>query len=152
MLISFAGSSVHRLDKKNRISIPAKYRRWNNDEENCTFVVAKAQGSPSLDVKPAFIWDNFAKKLRENYNELNIKHAAYIRNFFKDTERINCDRHGRILLPQNLIDYADLKEEVLIIGIFDKLELWDQKIYDSFVPNTKPIDDEYFDGLADRHQ
>jgi len=146
MIISFSGKSEHTLDTKNRLSIPAIYRRWQQDDSDYTFVVTKGP-DPCLIAHPSVEWDIIAKKLLSNLSQFNTRHTAYVRAYCSEASRLKCDKQGRILIPQPLLDYARITKEVTIIGMINRLELWNSAQYRQHEPSHLSPDDEFFKGL-----
>jgi MraZ protein len=148
MITSFTGESRHFLDEKSRLSIPAKYRRWLAEEDSeYTFIVTKG-ADPCLIAYPAVEWDTFVEKLR-NLSQFKKKNRAFIRTWSRNSIRLKCDKQGRILMPQRLLDFANIKKEVTIIGALNYLELWDSEMLKEHQESQIPLDDNYFEDLAD---
>lgn len=147
MKLNFSGNSTHKLDSKNRVSVPSQFRKWT-DEEQCEFVISIGP-DPCLVVSPSIVWDHFVEKLKSRLSSTNKKHRAFIRAYTQDATRVKCDKQGRILLPQNLLDYAKIKDNVKVIGTIDTFELWDLEAAENYEYSNLPPDDEYF---ADVHQ
>lgn len=142
MITNFSGNSTHKLDSKNRVSVPSQFRKWT-EEEQCEFVISIGP-DPCLVVHPAVEWDKFVEKLVTRLSTTNKKHRAYIRTYTKDATRVKCDKNGRMLVPQKLLDFAQIKENVKIIGTINTFELWDEAIAESQENFNLPPDDEYF--------
>jgi len=148
MITVFAGETHHPLDDKNRLSIPAKYRRWATDgDSGCTFVVTKGS-DPCLVCYPATEWDGLSEKLLK-LSYFKKKNRAFIRALARSSVRLRCDGQGRILIPPTLLEYANIKKEVTIIGALNRLELWDPQTLDQHAESSIPLDDEYFEDLGD---
>ncbi|MCK9243930.1 MAG: division/cell wall cluster transcriptional repressor MraZ [Candidatus Marinimicrobia bacterium] len=148
MITAFAGETCHPLDDKNRLSIPAKYRRWLADEDTeCTFVVTKGS-DPCLVCYPATEWDTLSEKLLK-LSYFKKKNRAFIRALARSSVRLKCDGQGRILIPPTLLEYANIKKDVIIIGALNRLELWDPQTLAQHEESTIPLDDEYFEDLGD---
>ncbi|GAB4437934.1 MAG: division/cell wall cluster transcriptional repressor MraZ [Chloroflexi bacterium OHK40] len=114
----FLGEFEHTIDDKGRVAIPARFR----EELGERFVVTKGF-DPCLQAFPMSYW----AQLTEKVNRLPIG-SPEARNFrrilFAAAAEVEVDRQGRILIPQNLREYAGLAEEVLITGMSTYFELW----------------------------
>ena len=109
------GIYSHSIDAKGRLFIPAKLR----DELGGTFHVAAGQDR-CLSVFSEESWNTFLDKLREKpYSEVKK-----LRTFFAFSCDCEPDGQGRILLPAKLRQYANLEKEVVVIGSFDRVEIW----------------------------
>jgi len=124
---SFKGQFTYSIDSKGRINIPAKFRKSLDPEANETFVAI-----PGLDgcifLYPNDEWKKFEEKLRKL--PINIeKNRRYQRMIFSHASEDRCDKQGRITIPGKLLQRANIEKEVLIIGVLDKIELWNTDIY-----------------------
>ena len=110
------GSYNHSLDAKGRLFIPTKLR----DELGGTLHVTIGQDH-CLSVYSDESWAAFMSKLKElSYNEVKKLRALFA--YATDCEP---DGQGRILIPAKLREYAGLTREVVVIGSFDRAEIWD---------------------------
>jgi MraZ protein len=78
---------------------------------------------------------HFKKETAKKLSELsftNKKARTFLRLFFSRSSFVTCDEQGRIVIPQLLKDYAGLKKEVVIIGVMDRIEIWDLKHWNDF--------------------
>lgn len=148
MITTFAGESKHFLDDKNRLSIPAKFRRWgNNAESERVFFITKGS-DPCLVAYPEPEWENFTEKLQK-LSQFKKKNRAFIRTWSRNSIRLKCDKQGRVLIPQEHLDFANIKKEIIIIGALNYLELWDPETLEKHQESQIPLDDDYYDDLAD---
>lgn len=109
------GQYAHNIDAKGRLFIPAKLR----EELGETFHVTIGQDH-CLSVYSDESWNRFMDRLREQtYSE--VKKLRPVFAYAADCEP---DGQGRILIPTKLRQYADLEKEVVVIGSFDRVEIW----------------------------
>ena len=109
------GQYAHTIDAKGRLFIPAKLRQELGD----TFHVTVGQDH-CLSVYSDESWAAFMDKLKGmSYNEVKR-----LRGLFAYGADCEPDGQGRILLPAKLREYADLEKDVVIIGSFDRVEIW----------------------------
>ena len=109
------GQYAHTIDAKGRLFIPAKLRQ----ELGGTFHVTVGQDH-CLSVYSDESWAAFMDKLKGlSYNEVKR-----LRGLFAYGADCEPDGQGRILLPAKLREYADLEKDVVIIGSFDRVEIW----------------------------
>ncbi len=115
----FIGEYYHSLDKKGRVIIPSKLR----DELGEVFVMTKGLDN-CLFVYPLEEWKNFEDKLKKL--PLTSKNArAFVRFFFSGATECSLDKQGRVLIPSNLRKHSYLEKEAVIIGVSNRLEIWD---------------------------
>ena len=126
----FMGEYNHTIDAKGRIIVPSKFRDLLGEH----FVVTKGLDG-CLWVFPSDEWDLFYEKLRSL--PVARKDARnFVRHFMADALDAEIDKQGRILLPQNLRDCANLEKDVVLIGTGPRIEIWDKKAWDESFEDT----------------
>jgi transcriptional regulator MraZ len=131
----FRGQYTYSIDSKGRISIPAKLRKHVSPEANDSFVMTQGTAS-CIDIYPLDQWQHFEEKLLK-LNPFNPNEAKFIRMILQHASEDNLDSQSRILIPQNLIQYAEIENEVLILGALKKIEVWNPKIYKEYLNKSK---------------
>lgn len=117
----FYGEYQHTLDQKGRIIIPSKFREELGD----SFIITKGLDG-CLFVYPTLEWSNIVEKLKAlPFTDKDVR--AFTRFFFSGASECELDKQGRILIPSNLRDYANLDKDLCIIGVSTKVEIWDRK-------------------------
>lgn len=123
------GEYRHALDQKNRIFTPAKLR----DELGASFVVSKAIRDKCLKVFSQEGWDAYLEPLRSQ----NRKLQEQVNRFFNSTSlQATPDAQGRIVLTPELIDYAEIRKNAVIIGCGDYAEIWSEENYEKMKNET----------------
>ena len=117
------GEYKHSLDTKNRIFIPAKLR----EELGSTFVVAKGLREPCLKVYSQAEWEGYIAPLRQQNRKLSER---ILRFLHASLVQVTPDAQGRIVLPQELVSYAQMERNVTIVGCCDYAEIWADEMYD----------------------
>ncbi len=114
----FMGMFFPKLDEKGRLFLPAKYR-----EALAEGVVVTRGQENCLVVWPPEVFDREADRAAER--PLTSKAArGYSRMFFSAGDEVTPDKQGRIGIPAVLREYAALDREVVVIGVRDRLEIW----------------------------
>lgn len=135
----FIGEYQHAIDSKNRIIIPSKFR----EELGANFVLTKGLDG-CLYAYPMSEWRVLEEKLKKL--PLTSKDArAFVRFFFSGANEIDGDKQGRALIPQNLLEYASIKKEIVSIGVSTRIEIWSKEKWDEY--NESDID---FDEIAEK--
>ena len=111
------GEYRHNIDAKKRIAIPAKFRKEIGEKA----VIAKGQ-EQCLMVFPVYEWERIANKLSEIPTG-TASNRNFVRNFLSGAIDVDIDALGRILVPDYLKQFANLKEKVVITGLYKKLEI-----------------------------
>lgn len=114
---SMTGEYSHTLDSKGRLSVPARMR----EDLGGSFFVTLSMDK-CLSAFSAENWQVFSEKV----NAMPYVKQRKMRPFFAYAAKCDVDAQGRILLPQNLREYAGLKKNVAVIGCNDHAEFWDE--------------------------
>lgn len=119
---SFTGSYSYTLDTKGRVNIPAKMRKSLDPASDSTFVATRSSDECVV-LYPATVWKQVeAKLLALNKGKAINRH--FTRNFVRHAEALQFDHQGRIALPQGLIEFAGIEKNVEIVGMIDRIEVW----------------------------
>lgn len=110
------GEYLHTLDSKGRLSIPARLREDLGDVFYLTLSMDKC-----LSVFSSESWQMFSDKVKA----MPYVNQRKMRPLFAFAAKCELDAQGRILIPQNLRDFAELKKNVTVVGCNDHAELWD---------------------------
>ncbi|MCR4780472.1 MAG: division/cell wall cluster transcriptional repressor MraZ [Ruminiclostridium sp.] len=132
------GEFKSTLDAKGRMNFPVKLR----DELGDVFMVSKtvSEGEASLTLYTKSDWDELEKKL----NELPQTKTSILRRFLLTSAfEIEPDKQGRALIPQPLREHAGLKDDIVIVGVGKRAEIWDKTTWDNMnsTINTKALVD-----------
>jgi MraZ protein len=127
---SFKGSYLYAVDEKGRVSVPAKLRKCVSPESNETFVITRGF-EQCLFVYPLDEWNKLEEKLRV-LSAYNPEHRIFIRTLLELAIESQLDTQSRLSIPQELREYAGIKGEVRILGMLDKIELWEPKVYETY--------------------
>lgn len=117
------GEYRHGLDPKNRIFIPAKLR----DELGTTFVVAKDLREKCLKLYSMKEWENYIEPILAQARKLQSK---VLRFLSASMVEVTPDAHGRVVLPKELITYAEIDRNVVVVGCYNYAELWAEESYE----------------------
>ena len=109
------GQYAHNIDAKGRLFIPAKLR----EELGETFHVTIGPDH-CLTIYPNDAWDDFMAK----FHDMPYSKGKSLRALSANAVDCEPDGQGRILIPAKLRKYADLEKEVVVIGSFDRAEIW----------------------------
>ncbi len=132
------GEYRHTIDDKGRLTIPSKIRY----ELGEGFVITRGLDK-CLSIYPKEEWDNIIQKYKELPQTKDVRN--FMRIFLSGATTLEFDKQGRINIPMPLIEFADLKKECIIIGVNDRLEVWSQDNWQSFINDNE----EKFSDIAD---
>lgn len=121
------GEYIHTIDEKNRVSMPAKFRK----ELGKIIIITPGLGQ-CLFIFTSKEWDKVSKKLSDSETDLSFLKADQ-RNFnrymFGRAAEVEIDSIGRILIPDFLRERIGLKDTAAIIGVKDRVEVWNEKAW-----------------------
>ena len=145
---TFIGEYAYSLDSKGRINVPAKFRQSLSEDNENTFVITRGV-DPCIWVYPLSHWKEIESNLR-NLSSISKIHRTFVRNTARYASPSTYDKQGRITLTPSLIEYADLDKDVLIIGMINKMEIWNPDRLDETDQQNMEIDPAAYDDLADK--
>jgi len=122
----FIGKYYHALEENNRISLPKKFREIETD-----WVVTRGlDGGLFL-----FRATNFNQELKKFSQRTFTKkaHRDFIRLMTNEAQEVMADDNGRVSLPEYLIEFAQLKKDLVIVGSYERIEIWDRDIYHKYL-------------------
>lgn len=139
----FIGEYRHTLDDKGRLSVPIKFR----DDVASGLVVTRGLDR-SLFLYPKHEWERLAQKLAA----LPLGQAdtrAFARLMLAGAMEAELDGSGRIVIPPYLRDYAGLQKKVVLTGLMDRMEVWDETAWDAYRARTEADSDAIAERLGE---
>lgn len=131
----FYGEHDHTIDRKGRLIIPSRFREVMKDHYTERFVVTRG-----LD-KCLFLFPEDEWRTQENkFRALSFtKQEArrFNRFYFSGACELGCDRQGRVLIPPYLKEYAGIKRDVVLVGVSNRIEIWDKDEWKKFYEEGK---------------
>ena len=139
----FIGEYTHNLDEKGRLAVPKKFRTAlskgavvTRGLDNCLFLYTKTE------------WQKLAEKLANlPFSQANTR--AFARLMLAGAMDVKVDKQGRVILPEYLRSFAGLKKNTIVAGLYNRLEIWDQKKWEEYKAKTEKdsskIAEEMFD-------
>jgi MraZ protein len=138
----FIGEYSHSIDSKKRLAVPSKFR----NELKRKMVVTRGLDK-CLFVYPLRVWEELANKLGNlPVGESNTR--SFIRLMLAGAVDVEVDGQGRVLIPDYLKEYAGLGKNVVIAGLFNRLEIWDEKRWQDYKKNAEKNTDEIAEQLG----
>jgi MraZ protein len=139
----FIGEFQHNLDSKGRVAVPAKFRAKltggaiiTRGLDHCLFVFTNKD------------WETLAQKLIA----LPLAQAnsrAFVRLMLAGATDVELDKQGRILIPDYLREYAGLKKQTVIAGLYNRIEIWDSEAWKQYKAKTESQSDEIAEKLSE---
>jgi len=139
----FIGEFTHTLDTKGRVAVPVKFRGKLGTNaiitrglDRCLFVFTSQE------------WETLAQKLIA----LPLAQAnsrAFVRLMLAGAMDVEVDKQGRVLIPDYLREYAGLKKETVITGLYNRIEVWDSQAWKGYKEKTESESDEIAEKLGE---
>jgi MraZ protein len=129
----FIGEYTHTIDDKKRISLPSKFKK-----ELGTKVVVTRGLDNCLFLFPYKTWEAISKETAK-LGMMQSDTRGFTRFMFSGASEIDIDSTGRILIPDYLKEFGDLKNSVVFTGVHDRIEIWNEKRWKAY---TKRIESE----------
>ena len=130
----FYGEYHHSLDTKDRLIIPAKFREIFKENYAEKFFITRGLDR-CLFLFTEEEWKEQEKKFRD-IPFTRQESRKFNRLYFSGASEVICDKQGRILVPDYLKKYAEIKEDVVIIGVSDRIEIWAKEKWGNFVSDN----------------
>jgi len=129
----FIGEYTHTADEKNRFSLPARFRKALGRK-----VVVTRGKDHCLFLYPHKTWVQISKEVQKlGHVEADPRYARFT---FSGAADLEIDSIGRILIPEFLRKFAGLKNSIIITGVHDRVEIWNDKSWNAY---RKKLESEY---------
>ena len=131
----FYGEYEHSIDRKGRLIIPSKFREAFKENYVERFFVTRG-----LDTCLFVFAEDEWKKQESRFRTLSFtsrEARQFNRIYFSGACEVTCDRQGRILVPQYLKDFAKIKNDAIVVGVSNRMEIWAKDQWQEFYRNTK---------------
>ncbi|MEW4370599.1 division/cell wall cluster transcriptional repressor MraZ [Paenibacillus sp. JQZ6Y-1] len=139
----FMGEFQHNIDDKGRIIIPAKFRELLGQ----SFVMTRGLDH-CLFIYPLEEWSLLEQKLK-SLSLMKADARAFTRFFFSGAAEGEWDKQGRVNVPGNLRQYAQLDKECTIIGVSNRVEIWSRSVWEQYYNESEQSFNEIAEKLVD---
>ena len=127
----FLGEYLHTLDAKNRISIPAKFRK------DLGRVVVVTRGlDHCLNVYSRKAWEQEARAYAADVNG-SAARRGLARLFLAGSAEVEVDKAGRVLIPDSLKSFATIKDKAVVAGVADRVEIWEEGAWKKYTADIE---------------
>jgi len=134
------GEYIHTIDEKKRVSLPIKFRKEIGKKiivtaglDNCLWIFTLTQ------------WKKISEKL-SGFSMLQADNRSFNRYMFGSATEVEVDSIGRILLPEFLVSRANLKNKVAVVGVQERVEIWNEESWKEY----KNVVEKKADQLAEK--
>jgi MraZ protein len=134
------GTYQRTLDDKQRLAIPKPVRdELTPDHSRILYLAPETERSLSL-----FSADVFHRRAQRLEQDSTIQGRArnFLRLYYSQAEQVDLDGQGRVRVPERLMKFADLKQDVVLLGVNDHVEIWDAGQWETFLSQHGPAFDQ----------
>lgn len=147
------GEYKHNLDAKRRLAIPSKFRKELGEgapgEASAKSGAILTRGLDNcLFIFPSKFWIPFAEMLA-GLSLAKQDTRAFARLFLSGATEVEFDSLGRVLIPEHLKKYADLKKSIVVAGLFNRLEIWDEEKWNNYKSELEKNSDKIAEKLGE---
>lgn len=139
----FIGEYQHTIDDKGRVAVPVKFRATLGERaivtrglDRCLFIFSAAE------------WEELAQKLVA-LPMAQANSRAFTRLMLAGAMEVDLDSQGRVLVPDYLRMYAHLKKQIIVAGLYNRIELWDETAWQKYKTQTESDSDEIAERLSE---
>ncbi len=139
------GEHEHTIDDKNRLTLPAKFRRAFEDGivvtrgmDGCLFAYTRGD------------WARLVESRLATLDPLSQESRRMQRFFFSGAAEAELDKQGRVMIPGALLEHAKLGREVVVAGVYDHLEIWDRAAWRTELAEVEGSAEDVAERLAQR--
>lgn len=144
----FRGRFEHSIDGKGRVSIPAKFREiLKRDYASDQLIITIFDSC--LVAYPLAEWQLFEEKMKE-FSQLKKEAKSFLRYFYSGAMECAIDDHGRILIPSQFREHANLNKEIIFVGVMNRFEIWNKAEWEEEIKTYKETFDEISESIAER--
>ncbi len=140
------GEYEHTVDDKNRLTLPAKFRRAFTDG-----VVLTRGMDGCVDAYPRAEWERYVETRLAGLHPFSGESRRLRRFLFSSATDAELDRQGRVMIPAGLSSHAGLGREVVVAGVHDHVEIWDRAAWRSHLREVEGSAEHVAERLAAQH-
>lgn len=134
----FLSTYHNRIDKKGRLSIPAQFRAVIAGQQAEGIVAYPSPINHCIEACGMQRIMKFNQRF-DRFEPYSPERDAFSAMLFGDSVQLGFDTEGRVMLPPQLIDFAELKDEVTIVGKGETFELWQPKAFQDYIERVRKI-------------
>jgi len=140
-LNTIIGTYECKADSKGRLMLPAPLKKQLHEGLEEGFVLKRSVFQPCLELYPMAEWNKMMQKINK-LNRFVKKNNDFIRRFTAGVKVVEMDSAGRLLIPKDLVVFADIKNDIVLSSAVNIVEIWDKDKYEASI-------DESADDFAD---
>ena len=132
---SLIGTYECKVDAKGRLMLPAALKKQLAPALQNGFVLKRAVFQPCLELYPMAEWEALMQKVNK-LNRFKKKNNDFIRRFTAGVKIVEVDATGRLLIPKDLVVFADISKEIVMSSAINIVEIWDKDKYEQAIDDA----------------
>lgn len=129
---SLIGTYECKVDAKGRLMLPAALKKQLSPVLENGFVIKRAVFQPCLELYPMQEWEILMQKINK-LNRFKKKNNDFIRRFTAGVKMVEVDANGRLLIPKDLVGFAQISKETVLSSAVNIIEIWDKTKYEAAI-------------------
>ena len=134
-MINLIGTYECKSDAKGRIMLPSALKKQLSPVMQDGFVIKRSVFNNCLEMYPMKEWNTMAAQVNQ-LNRFIKKNIDFIRSYMSGLKIVEADGNGRILIPKNLIVFAEIDKEIVLTASVNVIEIWDKQQYEDTIKST----------------
>ena len=130
------GTYECKVDVKGRVLIPSAFKKQLAPVINKGFVLKRAVFQSCLELYPISQWEELISKVN-SLNRFKKKNNDFIRRFTAGVKFIELDNNGRLLIPKDLIEFSNIKRDIVLSSSVNIIEIWDKQSYEGAIEDSR---------------
>ena len=132
---SLIGTYECKVDAKGRLMLPAALKKQMSPVLQNGFVLKRAVFQPCLELYPIREWEVLMNKVNK-LNRFKKKNNDFIRRFTAGVKMIEVDATGRLLIPKDLVSFANISKDIVVSSSINIIEIWDKSKYEQAIDDA----------------
>ena len=126
----FLSTTINKMDKKGRVSVPSGFRSALTDEAFQGVVLFRSYTGKSLEGVGMSAMESMSARMDSNFAFFSDEHDEMATVLFGESVQLSFDGDGRITLPQDFAEYAGITDKVAFVGLGKKFQIWNPDALD----------------------
>ncbi len=131
MAALFLSTTVNKVDKKGRVSVPASFRAALNEQGFNGVVLFRSIHHPAIEGWGLEQMDKLTSGIEQQYNPFSDERDNFAFSFLSDSVQLPCDPEGRIVIPDKLLAHAKITETAAFVGRGKSFQIWEPATFEA---------------------
>ena len=136
----FMGEYSPALDDKGRVAIPVKLRKAFGADAPMDKLIVTYGFDKCLMAFREEEWREFVDTKLVPLSQSDSKNRDIVRFFLGSARECELDKQGRMLIPASLLKHAEIKDDVIMFGLSNKIEIWSKEVYERYRPDGEMLE------------